>query len=86
MRQPGFLAFSTLMWAAVFTARSTLAFVRPQVRSLLSMLPRNVHTDREADYVEMMVGGERYSMVPLPDSMVKVGCLSREGGVDQNIG
>lgn len=30
----------------------------------------NVHTDREADFVEMLVGGERYSMLPLPDSMV----------------
>jgi hypothetical protein len=29
-----------------------------------------LHTGREADITEMMVGGERYEMVPLPDSMV----------------
>jgi hypothetical protein len=29
-----------------------------------------VHSEREADITEMMVGGERYEMIPLPDSMV----------------
>jgi hypothetical protein len=29
-----------------------------------------VHKLRDADLMEMMVGGERYDMVPLPDSMV----------------
>jgi hypothetical protein len=29
-----------------------------------------VHKLRDADLMEMMVGGERYEMVPLPDSMV----------------
>jgi hypothetical protein len=29
-----------------------------------------VHTEREADIIEQMVGGERYEMIPLPDSMV----------------
>jgi hypothetical protein len=30
----------------------------------------HVHTGRDADIGEMMVGGERYEMIPLPDSMV----------------
>jgi hypothetical protein len=29
-----------------------------------------VHAHRDADFYEMMVGGERYEMVPLPDSML----------------
>lgn len=29
-----------------------------------------VHTLRDADFYEMLVGGERYEMVPLPDSML----------------
>jgi hypothetical protein len=29
-----------------------------------------VHSHRDADYYERMVGGERYEMVPLPDSMM----------------
>jgi hypothetical protein len=29
-----------------------------------------VHTERDADMTEMLVGGERYEMIPLPDSMV----------------
>lgn len=32
--------------------------------------PLNVISDREADYVEMVLGGERYEMVPLPDRMI----------------
>lgn len=27
-------------------------------------------TTRDADFIEQMVGGERYEMVPLPDSML----------------
>ncbi|KAG7345342.1 RRM domain containing RNA-binding protein [Nitzschia inconspicua] len=34
---------------------------------LLSM----VHNNRDADLMEMMVGGERFEMVPLPDSMME---------------
>ena len=30
---------------------------------------------RDADFFEMMVGGERYEMVPLPDSMVDTTCF-----------
>jgi RNA recognition motif. (a.k.a. RRM, RBD, or RNP domain) len=29
----------------------------------------SVHSVREADLVEVMIGGERYSLVPMPDSM-----------------
>jgi hypothetical protein len=29
-----------------------------------------VHTEGDADMTEMLVGGERYEMIPLPDSMV----------------
>ena len=31
---------------------------------------RMVHNIRDADFLEMTVGGERYEMVPLPDSMM----------------
>jgi hypothetical protein len=30
-----------------------------------------VLTDREADFVEMTLGGQRYEMVPLPDRMME---------------
>jgi len=30
----------------------------------------NVATTRDADFVEQMLGGERYEMIPLPDSML----------------
>jgi hypothetical protein len=44
-----------------FTARATM----------LRSVPRlNVSTIRDADFVEKLLGGERYEMVPLPDSMV----------------
>ncbi|CAJ1933206.1 unnamed protein product [Cylindrotheca closterium] len=36
-----------------------------------SLLSLNVHTVRDADMYEMMMGGERYEMVPLPDSMLQ---------------
>lgn len=42
---------------------------KQQQRPLRHSLRLNVMTDREADFVEQMVGGERYSMIPLPDSM-----------------
>lgn len=29
-----------------------------------------VHNTRDADLMEMMIGGERFEMVPLPDSMM----------------
>ena len=44
-----------------FTARPTTTRVAHRL---------NVATVRDADFVERMVGGERYEMVPLPDSMV----------------
>mmetsp|Transcript_39590 Transcript_39590/g.55781 ORF Transcript_39590/g.55781 Transcript_39590/m.55781 type:complete len:511 (+) Transcript_39590:209-1741(+) len=37
--------------------------------------PLSVSNIRDADYIEMMVGGERYEMVPLPDSMVDTTCF-----------
>lgn len=36
-----------------------------------SLLELRVHTVRDADMYEMMMGGERYEMVPLPDSMLQ---------------
>lgn len=40
-----------------------------QIQHRRSMSPLHVVSDREPDIVEMMVGGERYEMVPLPDRM-----------------
>ena len=50
----GALSFSTL--------------TRPIVRRPFHRL--NVATTRDADFVEQMLGGERYEMIPLPDSML----------------
>lgn len=47
--------------ALSFTVRPTMTRGVPRL---------NVATIRDADFVERMVGGERYEMVPLPDSMV----------------
>jgi hypothetical protein len=47
--------------ALSFSARATM----------LRRVPRlDVSTVRDADFVEKMLGGERYEMVPLPDSMI----------------
>lgn len=47
---------------------SPASTTRPPSRSIT---PLHVLTTRvQADFTEMMVGGERYSMVPMPDSMV----------------
>mmetsp|Transcript_29051 Transcript_29051/g.43894 ORF Transcript_29051/g.43894 Transcript_29051/m.43894 type:complete len:440 (+) Transcript_29051:138-1457(+) len=35
-----------------------------------SILTRHVSNNRDPDFVEMMLGAERYELVPLPDSMV----------------
>eukprot|EP00980_Cylindrotheca_fusiformis_P009186 scaffold2003_cov139-Cylindrotheca_fusiformis.AAC.2 len=40
----------------------------PSYSSTLQM--SMVHTLRDADFYEMLVGGERYEMVPMPDSML----------------
>mmetsp|Transcript_17468 Transcript_17468/g.25823 ORF Transcript_17468/g.25823 Transcript_17468/m.25823 type:complete len:440 (+) Transcript_17468:205-1524(+) len=44
------------------------AIVKRQGKS--SKLRRHVSNNGDPDFVEMMLGGERYEMVPLPDSMV----------------
>jgi hypothetical protein len=48
--------------------RRPLSFPPPMPAAVASRLL--VHTEREADIIEQMVGGERYEMIPLPDSMV----------------
>jgi hypothetical protein len=54
--------FATMLSKALsFTAR-------PAMLNRLSRL--NVATIRDADFVGKIVGGERYEMVPLPDSMI----------------
>jgi hypothetical protein len=55
------LSAAMLCKALTFTARPTMTRGLPRL---------NVATIRDADFVERMVGGERYEMVPLPDSMV----------------
>lgn len=51
--------------AKAFTARPSIAAaIRHGVAAL------HVATIRDADFVERMVGGERYEMIPLPDSMI----------------
>ena len=50
------------------SATTSLGFsIGPARRSVSSLGVSNL---RDADYGELMVGGERYEMVPLPDSMV----------------
>jgi RNA recognition motif. (a.k.a. RRM, RBD, or RNP domain) len=39
------------------------------VSSFIMQTALSVHSVRDADIVEVMVGGERYSLVPMPDSM-----------------
>ena len=55
------LSVAMLAKALSFTSRRTMTRGVPRL---------NVATIRDADFVERMVGGERYEMVPLPDSMV----------------
>lgn len=57
--------FLSCRQALAFSAKP--AFARTAARFVHRL---QVQVDREADYVEMVLGGERYSMVPLPDSMV----------------
>lgn len=60
-----YLSATMLNRALAFTALS-----RP-TRRFSSSLPRLfVATTRDADPIEQIVGGERYEMVPLPDSML----------------
>lgn len=75
---------SFVFWAMLLCGSTALAFQSKRPASLLprpfSQLPPTdsklageplqVMRHREADYVEMMVGGERYEMVPLPDRMM----------------
>jgi hypothetical protein len=53
------------MRATCCTAFPRSSRTPPRIASQL-----NVATVREADYAEEMVGGQRYSMIQLPDSMV----------------
>jgi hypothetical protein len=55
-----------MLAAAVVPCGAFLASTRSSPSSTLQM----VDTHRDADFYEMMVGGERYEMVPLPDSML----------------
>lgn len=48
---------------------STLSRTIP-IRTTFSSTQLSVATTRDADFVEQLVGGERYEMVPLPDSML----------------
>lgn len=50
------------------TATATIIH-KQQLQPIRRMDPLFVVTDREADIAEMMMGGERYEMVPLPDRM-----------------
>lgn len=59
--------------ASVRALRASIALSKKEsyasFRRPFSSSPLNVHTIREADLVEMMLGGERYSLVPMPESM-----------------
>jgi hypothetical protein len=55
-----------MLAATVVPCVAFLASTRFSPSSILQM----VHAHRDADFYEMMVGGERYEMVPLPDSML----------------
>lgn len=63
-------SLSSLSWPA--TAFTTPSLVpRNPLSRFLSAPALGVANLRDADFVEMMLGGERYEMVPLPDSMVE---------------
>lgn len=64
-----------LLWtrAFAFNTPSTAAFSqRASMRTTaaLSFPNRMIATTRDADFVEQVIGGERYEMVPMPDSML----------------
>lgn len=40
-----------------------------QEKNKFSALPLNVHSIREADSIEQMIGGVRYENIPIPNSM-----------------
>jgi hypothetical protein len=62
-------SLSSLSWQAIaFTAPSLPH--NPSSR-FLTAPALGVANLRDADFFEMMLGGERYEMVPLPDSMVE---------------
>jgi hypothetical protein len=66
-----FCSLSSLSWqATAFTTPSLQVPHNPSLR-FLSAPALSVAKLRDADFLEMMLGGERYEMVPLPDSMVE---------------
>lgn len=62
---PILLLLALLGNAAGFLPRHRLSLLKSSSSSL------DVLTDREADFVEMTLGGQRYEMVPLPDRMME---------------
>ena len=63
------MAKANLFLLTILSSSTGWAFqFSPTRRS--SSVALGVHTLRDADLMEMMAGGERYEMVPLPDSMV----------------
>lgn len=75
-RRVGILSSVVVMVVVLLSTTSTAAFSAVQVASTstaststssqLAML----HSLRDADWMEELAGGERYEMVPLPDSML----------------
>jgi hypothetical protein len=62
-------SLSSLSWQS--TAFTTPGLPQNPSSRFLAASALGVANLRDADYVEMMMGGERYEMVPLPDSMVE---------------
>lgn len=61
-----------LFLSAAMIWSKALAFSRAVIRapSARPTFRLGIATTRDADFVEQMVGGERYEMIPLPDSML----------------
>ena len=64
-----FCSLWSLSWRA--TAFTTLSLPHTPSSRILAAPALGVVNLRDADFAEMMMGGERYEMVPLPDSMVE---------------
>jgi hypothetical protein len=68
-----FKIVSLLISIIMFGSRRAFAFspaFRLARRAPFSHQPNMIATTRDADFIEEIMGGERYEMVPLPDSML----------------
>lgn len=65
---PVLLTFAVVHSSYAFQPSNTRLVAAPRIRER-SLSRRYVVTDRDPEILEMMMGGEKYEMVPLPDRM-----------------